>query len=63
MIINPLNIPSDDEFLVKNEPTDEAIAPREINTMEKPRQNSREPPQGRKKKYFNYMSRLFFRLC
>ena len=43
MIINPLNIPSDDEFLVKNEPTDEAIAPREINTMEKHRQNSREP--------------------
>lgn len=43
IIIIPLTIPSDDEFLVKKEPTEDAIAAREMKTIENPKQNSNEP--------------------
>ena len=36
IIITPLTIPKVDEFLVKNEPTEDAIAAKDINTIEKP---------------------------
>lgn len=43
IIITPLIIPKVDEFLVKNEPTEDAIAAKDINTIEKPKQNSIDP--------------------
>tara|TARA_B110000444_G_scaffold27522_1_gene22691 strand:+ start:3234 stop:3416 length:183 start_codon:yes stop_codon:yes gene_type:complete len=43
IIISPLTIPSDDEFLVKKEPTEDAIAASDMKTIENPRQNSKEP--------------------
>ena len=36
-------MPREDEFLVKNDPTEDAIAARDIKTIEKPKQNSRDP--------------------
>ena len=43
IIIITLTMPSDDEFLVKKEPTEDAIAAREMKTIENPKQNSNEP--------------------
>ena len=43
IIITPLTIPKVDEFLVKNEPTEDAIAAKDINTIENPKQNSIDP--------------------
>lgn len=43
IIINPLTIPSVEEFLVKKEPTEDAMAARDMKTIEKPKQNSNEP--------------------
>ena len=39
IIISPLTIPSDDEFLVKKEPTEDAIAASDMKTIENPKQN------------------------
>jgi hypothetical protein len=43
IIINPLTIPNEEEFLVKKEPSEEAIAARDTKTIENPKQNSKEP--------------------
>ena len=43
IIIRPLTIPSVEEFLVKKEPTEDAMAARDMKTIEKPKQNSNEP--------------------
>lgn len=43
IIISPLTIPSVEEFLVKKDPTEDAMAARDMKTIENPKQNSNEP--------------------